>query len=493
MERLTSADFDRIRGAARDAIQKHHVPGISIGIVEGDDLVFCEALGYADMESKTPMDPDRRQCIASITKTMVALCVMALVHEGRLRLEDRVVDLLPDVKFEPAFDGAPEAMTVWHLLTHTGGIGEAPTVEALRSVVNPDQDAKQKPGGFAEMYRDGIVVEFKPGTKWHYANNGYNLLGEIILRAEKAETLHEVFARRIFEPLGMKDSDLLGHTHDGLTTPYHRAPNEDTREQLTRAGMPPREEATVDGLNIHGKFGGELNKAALAAGGVQSTIPDMARYASALLRRGGGIVSPEIFGSMAAPQYCPNPRLLHWGLGFARDTYIGGRIAFGHGGAYFGGWNSNLTVFPEANVAIVQHMNVMLDSPRAIFNSVKRAVFGEAPPSFGERAIDPAILASAPGLYELTLGRLTNFRPATRIGRVRIDRDGDRLRLTSRWGAWKTGVRMAQADVRDPAFFALPDEAGTGEPSFLALTRAPDGRVTGLRCDDLVHMVRREE
>jgi CubicO group peptidase (beta-lactamase class C family) len=196
---LTNADFDRIRTAAGDAIEKHHVPGISIGVVRGDDLVFCEGFAYADIETKTPMDPARRQCIASITKTMIGLCAMALVDEGRLRLEDRVVDLLPDVKFRAEFDGAAETMNVWHLLTHTGGIGEAPTVEALRNVVNPDPDAKQKPGGFAEMYKDGIVIEFKPGSKWHYANNGYNLLGEIILRAEKAGELHDVVSRRIFD------------------------------------------------------------------------------------------------------------------------------------------------------------------------------------------------------------------------------------------------------------------------------------------------------
>jgi CubicO group peptidase (beta-lactamase class C family) len=485
---LANAAFDRIRTAAGDAIEKHHVPGISIGVVRGDDLVFCEGFGYADIEAKTPMDPARRQCIASITKTMVGLCTMALVDEGRLRLEDRVVDLLPDV----TFDGPAETMTVWHLLTHTGGIGEAPTVEALRNVVNPDPDAKQKPGGFAEMYKDGIVIEFKPGTKWHYANNGYNLLGEIILRAEKAEELHDVVSRRIFEPLGMKDTDLFGQSHEALTTPYHRAPNEDTREQLTRAGMPPKDEPTVDGLNIRGKFGGEFNKAALAAGGTQSTIPDMARYASALLRRGGGIVTPDTFGAMTAPQYCPNPRLDHWGLSFARNT-LAGRIAFGHGGAYFGGWNSNLAVFTDENVAVLQHMNIMVDSPKAVFNSIKRAVFGAPGPSFEDRAIDPLILESAPGTYELTPGRLTNFRPATRIGRITIERDGDALRLKSRWGAWKKGVRMLPADERDPAFFALPDEAGSGEPSYMALTRGPDGRVTGLRCDDLVHMVRKDE
>jgi CubicO group peptidase (beta-lactamase class C family) len=100
MTSLANVDFDRVRSAARDAIDKHSVPGLSIGVVQGDDLVFCEGFGYAEIESKTRMDPARRQCIASITKTMVGLCTMALVDEGKLRLEDRIVDLLPDVTFD---------------------------------------------------------------------------------------------------------------------------------------------------------------------------------------------------------------------------------------------------------------------------------------------------------------------------------------------------------------------------------------------------------
>jgi CubicO group peptidase (beta-lactamase class C family) len=202
------------------------------------------------------MEPARRQCIASITKTMVGLCAMALVDEGRLRLDAKVAGLLPDV----AFDGPAGAMTVWHLMTHTSGIGEAQTAEWLADTVNPNADARRKPGNFASMYQGGVTVESEAGAKWAYANNGVNLLGEIVSRAEDGAELRDVLSRRIFGPLGMHDTDLLGQDHPELTTPYHRAPNDDTREQLTRAGIPIKDETPVDGVNIRGKFGGEFNK-----------------------------------------------------------------------------------------------------------------------------------------------------------------------------------------------------------------------------------------
>jgi CubicO group peptidase (beta-lactamase class C family) len=476
-------DPARIHQTAARLVEEHHLPGLSIGVVQGDDLLFCEGFGASDIESGVGMDPNRRQCIASITKTMVGLCVMALVDEGRLSLDDRVVSLLPDV----AFHGHAPAITVWHLLTHTGGIGEAPTPEVLTATVNPDQDAHLQPKDFAETYARGIDIEYEPGTKWHYANHGYALLGEIIRRTERAERLHEIFERRIFGPLGMSDSDILGEPHERLTTPYHRAPGEDTRFQLERADVAIPDETAVDGHNIRGRFRGEFNASSLAAGGVQSTIPDMARYASALLRRGAGIVKSETFDAMIAPQYAPDPRLTSWGLSFSRVPRFGG-TSIGHGGAYFGGWNSNLCVRFDEGVAVIQHMNVMLDEPAPIFATVIGAVLGVTEPDVTERSVDATVLDRAPGLYELTPGRLTNFRPATRVGRVEVTRDGSALTLRSRWGHWKHGVRLIPASDDDPLHFLIRRDSGF--PDRIVFTRGAGGAIDGLRCDELVRMVR---
>jgi CubicO group peptidase (beta-lactamase class C family) len=484
MVTLSGRDLQRIRDAAGEVVAEHHLPGIAIGVVAGDDLVFSEGFGYADIETRVPQDPARRQRIASVTKTMAGLCVMALVDEGRLRLDDRVVDLLPDV----TFDGPAETMTVRHLLTHTSGIGEAPTRDTLAAVAAPDRGSVKEPGEFATLYPKGIVVEAAPGTKWAYCNNGYALLGEIVVRTEHAP-LQDVMQRRIFEPLSMRDTDILDMADARLTTPYHRPPSDDNREQFARAGIPVPDEPFVDGQNIRGEFRAEFNKGMLAAGAVQSNVPDMARYASALLRRGGGIVRPETFEAMIAPQYAPDARLVSWGLAFSRTPRFGRQI-IGHGGAFFGGWNTNFAIIPGENMAVLQHMNIMLDSSAPIFNRILRAVFDAPPDTFPERPVDPAVLASAPGLYECAAGTLTNFRPATRVGRVHIAAEGGALVLRSRWGAWKGGVRMTPAGASDPAFFAVQTEGR--DPAYIALTRDASGRVDGLRCDELYHMVRRD-
>jgi len=485
----------RVRDAASEVIATHHLPGISIGVVVGDDLVFCEGFGHADIESRQPMDPYRRQRIASITKTMVGLCAMALVDEGKLSLDTPVPALLPDV----VFHGPAQSMTLRHLLTHTSGIGEAPTVERLRDAANPDRQAVGSPGDFSSLYSEGIVVEVEPGSKWAYCNNGYALIGELITRAEGGAPLQDVMHRRLWRPLGMAQTDILDENDERITTCYHRAPGEDRRFQFERAGIPVKDEPTVDGLNIRGSFTADFNQGMRAAGGVQSNVPDMARYASALLRGAGGVVAPRTFDAMIAPGFGADPRMVAWGLSFARvplrsalEAPSRWRPSFGHGGAYFGGWNSHLDVIPSAATAVIQHMNIMLDEPAPIFRRIIRAALGMPEVPHAERPTDDALLDAAPGIYELPMpGPLTNFRPQTGTGRVNIARDGSALVLTSRWGKWKHGVRLVPADPADAAFFAV--SLPGADPAYVAFDRDPSGAVTALRLDDLILMHRRPD
>ena len=173
---LTDLDIKRITSTAAGLVEEFHLPGMSVGIVVGDDLVLAEGYGFADIESGRPQDPALRQRIGSITKTMVGLCTMALVDEGRLSLDDRVVDRLPDI----VFHGPAETLAVRHLVTHTGGIGEAPTMANVTSPYDVLWSDVPEIQPISESYPDGIVIEATPGTKWCYANHGYGLMGEII-------------------------------------------------------------------------------------------------------------------------------------------------------------------------------------------------------------------------------------------------------------------------------------------------------------------------
>ncbi len=483
--KIGATDIARIRSAVESAVDEYHLPGIAVGVVSGGELVYAEGFGYADIESKHPQDPALHQRIGSITKTMVALCAMALVDEGPLSLDDRVVDRLPDMTFH----GPAEAVTIRHLLTHTSGIGEVPMPEQLRDMPATlwSPEGPDVPG-VPEAYPDGITIDVAPGSKWAYANQGFVMLGEIVARAEGAP-IEEVLRRRVFEPLGMTDTDCLDQPHPKLTTGYHRPPSEDELELARRVGATPPEEPgePVDGHNIRRRYQYVRGH---AAGAVQSTIPDMARYAAALLRRCAGIVRPETFDSMVAPHWCPDDRLANIGLAFFRERRFG-RRTFGHGGGITGGWNTHLTVLPEDDLAVLTHLNLTFDKFAQVEGRILQAVLDAPDPAVAEAQVDPKVLSTAPGVYEAKPGPLTNFRIITGTGRIQISaRDGELL-LHARRGPWKKGVRLRPAEPADPAFFVL--DTGEPEPPLLALLLDQDSAVTGLRFDRLVEMVRNDE
>jgi hypothetical protein len=240
----------------------------------------------------------------------------------------------------------------------------------------------------------------------------------------------------------------------------------------------------VDGYNIRGEYlyisrgtrGGATSSG--APGAVQSTIPDMARYASALLRRGAKIVRPETFAEMVSPQWDLDPRLPSWGFSFSLNPSYVGRATFGHDGGVTGGWNTSLDIFPEEGAAVLIHCNLTYEKFGAISAEIVRAALGDGPLSIGTGKLDATVRQTAPGVYEApSPGPLTNFRAATGFGRIQIsEREGDLL-LHARRSPWKHGVRLLPTAYPD-LFIMDTDEPA--QPR-LAMVRDDGGNVCGLR------------
>lgn len=478
-------EIARVRDEAQAQIERLHLPGLGIGIVAGGELVHAEGFGWADIAARAPYTSEHRHRIGSITKTMVGLCAMALVDDGRLVLEASVPALLPDITFH----GHASSLTVWHLLTHTGGIGEAPNVEDLNKPFDKLFYETDPAVPLADLYTDGITIEVPPGSKWAYANHGFALLGEIVSRIEGAP-LPSVMADRVFAPLGMSSSDLDDLPHPGLAHGYSQAPTPEARSLLNLMGVQLESDEPVDGHNLPGKFVRVWGNG--GAGAVQSTVLDMTTYATALLRDSSGIVKPGTLRAMVSDQHRPDMRLPGWGLSFGVQER-GQNRAFEHGGAVFGGWNSYLGVFPELDAAIVLHTNLMSDDfGGVVVPTLVNAFLGIGGEPLPVIPVDSTVLESAPGVYEIAdAAPLTNFRPRFNPGRLQIAREGNSLVLYSRRGPWTAGCPLSPADSADPEMFAVEAE---GYPrSALVLKRSQDGRVTSVRLPPLVEMVRNPE
>ena len=172
-------------------MRKRHVPGVSVAVVKDGKVALLKGYGVADVEHNVPATADTVYQLASVTKTFTAAAVMMLVKDGKLSLDDKITDLLPDLP------KAWEAVTVRHLITHTSGIKSYTAVESFSKTMRKDYAPRE--------IIDLVVKEpllFPPGERWDYSNTGYFLLGLIIEKAA-GKPYADVMAERIFKPLGM--------------------------------------------------------------------------------------------------------------------------------------------------------------------------------------------------------------------------------------------------------------------------------------------------
>lgn len=195
--------------AIPDVMRKYAIPGGAVAVLRDGKLIYARGFGYADVENKTPVQPDALFRIASVSKPITAVAIMKLVEEGKLRLDDRVAPLIAHLTPAPGATVDPrwEQITIRQLLNHTGG-----------------WDRDRPNGGFDPMFRSGIAaaavnapapasaetiirymkgmpLDFNPGEKYVYSNFGYAILGRVIERLS-GMPYEEYVRARVLQPVG---------------------------------------------------------------------------------------------------------------------------------------------------------------------------------------------------------------------------------------------------------------------------------------------------
>ncbi|HEX9919695.1 MAG TPA: serine hydrolase, partial [Pyrinomonadaceae bacterium] len=171
-------------------------------VAENGKVIYKKGVGLANMEWNVPNDADTKFRLASVTKQFTAALILQLVEQGKLKLDGKLSEYLPDYRKDVG-----DRVTIHHLLTHTSGI---PSYTSLPKFM---EDASRNPYAVAEFvkkYASGDL-EFEPGAKFRYNNSGYFLLGAIIEKLH-GKPYEQVIKENIFEPLGMKNS---GYDHHG--------------------------------------------------------------------------------------------------------------------------------------------------------------------------------------------------------------------------------------------------------------------------------------
>jgi CubicO group peptidase (beta-lactamase class C family) len=207
---MNAAQLEKISRRMKEFVDEGKNPGIVTLILRKGELAHLNATGFADLAKKKPIRPDTLFQIMSMTKPVVAVGIMMLAEEGRLAVNDPVEKHLPEFRGQWMVESREadtvklkkpsRPITIRDLLTHTSGLRTQPPpgLEGL-------QERMDRPLAEAVAVYSQTPLEFEPGTQWLYSNMGIDTLGRIIEVAAGMK-FEEFLERRIFGPLGMKDS-----------------------------------------------------------------------------------------------------------------------------------------------------------------------------------------------------------------------------------------------------------------------------------------------
>lgn len=300
-------------------MEEQSVPGLSVAVGVGGEIVWQEGFGWADLENRVPVWPETKFRIASISKTLTAAAVGKLVEEGRLDLD------LPVQTYVPSFPEKRWPVTTRLLGGHLAGIRHYRGGE-FESMVHYDDVVE----GLEIFARDPLLHE--PGTAYEYSTYGWNLISAVVQGAAGEPFLHYM-TKTVFEPAGMGET--VAEHVDSII--YRRS----------RAYL-----LTDDEHVINAPYVDNSNK--WAGGGFLSTASDLVRYGMAYLD--GTLLEPETVELLWTSQKTVDGEETGYGIGWRERSWDDRRVVYHTGGAM--GGTTVLVVYPEEGLTIAILTNV---------------------------------------------------------------------------------------------------------------------------------------
>ena len=307
-------------------IYKFQAPGVAVGILYKDKIIFKKEYGYANLEEKIKLTDNHLFRCASHAKIFTATGIMKLKSENRLALEDKIAKFLP--WFFSEQDPNLEKITIFHLLTHTAGI----TVDG--KCVNGNEWDCPDINLIKEQVQQGISI-YKVGEKIKYSNFGYTILG-LIIEKITGISYADYIQNQIFTPLNMENSstDITIENQKRLVSGYSSwYPG---KQQLTH----PHHKANLWA----------------PAYGLISNVEDMMKFYQAHITGNSNLISDPIKEEMQEEHVSMENGKR--GLGFAIGNFpLGQRTLYLNGG--LPGFKSHSCLIQKEKIVIVVLTNSM--------------------------------------------------------------------------------------------------------------------------------------
>jgi CubicO group peptidase (beta-lactamase class C family) len=336
-EPVVTPEVQSIDALIARQVSEEKLVGLSVAVMRDGELLLSKGYGRRSLPDGGPVETDTMFAIGSVTKQFTCAIILLLAEEGKLSVHDKVSRYFPDLT--RAGD-----VTLLDLMNNVSGYPDYYPLDfvdrRMAAPISTDELIRKYGGG---------DLDFEPGTRYSYSNTGFVILGRV---AEKVtgKSLGELFERRVFEPLGMKN------------TRYEPLPSGDAyaRGYATFALGPPEDPV------LEGK--GWLS----AAAAMYSTALDLARWDLALVT--GKVLKPDSYALMTSPRKLADGKLSGYGCGLALRTREGAKVLT-HDGAV-AGFNALNMMMPGTRSAVVMLSSLEAsDALGALHGSVVDALF----------------------------------------------------------------------------------------------------------------------
>ena len=278
------------------------VPGLAIGIVAGNKLVYAKGLGFRS-KGGPRVDTQTLFQIASVTKAFLSTTMAIAVDRGKLHWDDRIVDLDPEFQLRDPW--VTRELRVFDLMAQRSGL--PPYANEFLTLLGFDRSARIRSLRYVDP-----VSSFR--STFAYTNTTHILAGRIVARAEEAADWNAVLQSEILDPLGMKNTT---YSAAAMTASANHAVGH--RYTVDRSV-----EAALDPFPYEGDGAGDIN----------SNIEDMAKWVSLQLANGAldgrQIVSPANLVYTRTPKVAISDKAFYAWLGGPADAERRHRLSQRH-------------------------------------------------------------------------------------------------------------------------------------------------------------------
>jgi CubicO group peptidase (beta-lactamase class C family) len=332
------------RRIVRAGLAEQNLPGLSVAVGVDGDVVWAEGFGWGDLENRVPIAPDLKFRIGTASTALTSAAVGLLLEEGRLQLDEVIQTYVPD------FPQKQWPVTLRHLMGHLAGVrndgGDEGPLLSMRC---------ERPVDALPPFADRPLL-FEPGTEYRFSSYGWILVSAAV-EAAANEPFLTFMRKRIFEPLGMRDTmaDSAAKPIPNRATPY-----------FPRFAADPRY-----GLHLMRP----INYSCYAGSSVfLSTPSDLVRFGMAINR--GGLLQPATVQLLQTSQRLASEQETGYGLGWDIETVaLAGRQtrSVGHDGTSLGGTVASLMTFPEQGIVVSVTSNLSYADTPAVALKIAQA------------------------------------------------------------------------------------------------------------------------